>query len=243
MGTRLVLAAVSAALVAAVAPALAATDHTVTASNYTFTMADITIAPGDRVVFANSGGMHNFAFDDGPQFPADPTASGMWPADLSRTFTVPGTYPYHCELHAGLGMRGTITVSGGGSDPAPTPTPAPTPSPGPSGGAPPPPGGAGAVRVRSLAPAARSFCVRRGPACRRPGVRLDIDLSGAARVSGVLRRRARRFGQVDFGTVPAGPRTLRFQRTSAGKRLSAGRYTLAVAVSGASTTTVRFRVR
>jgi hypothetical protein len=62
-------------------------------------------------------------------------------------------------------------------------------------------------------------------------------------VSGVLRRRARRFGRVDFGTVPAGPRTLRFQRTSAGKRLTAGRYTLAATVSGAGTTNLSFRVR
>jgi hypothetical protein len=81
-------------------------------------------------------------------------------------------------------------------------------------------------------------------------VRLRIDLSDAARVGGVLQRRpprgkapAKRFGRVDFGTVPAGPRTLRLRRTSTGKRLSAGRYTLALTVSGAGTRSVSFRVR
>jgi plastocyanin len=241
MGKRLAAVASSAALVAAVAPALAATDHTVTASDYQFSQPTITIAPGDRVVFANGGGMHNFAFDDGQQYPADPTDSGdaVW-STLSRVFTAEGTYPYHCELHgsATSGMRGVIVVAALTTVPTPTPTAMPTPQPG--GGTTP---ADEPVRVRSLATAAASFCVRRGPACRRPGVRLAIDLSRAARVSGVLRRRARRFGRVDFGTVPAGPRTLRFRRTGAGKRLTAGRYTLAVTVNGAGTRRLSFRVR
>jgi plastocyanin len=249
---RLALAAASAALLAAVAPALAAQDHTITASSNKYTDASITIATGDRVLFANAGGSHNFVFEDGPRYPEDPTPAGnaIWSTPLSRVFTAAGTYRFYCAAHGGPGgegMSGTVTVSGGGSDPVPTPsatpTPTPTPSPGPSGGTP-SPGVEDAVRVRSLAPAARSFCVRRGPACRRPGVRLKIDLSRATRVSGVLRRRARRFGRVDFGTVAAGPRTLVFRRTASGTRLTPGRYTLAVTVSGAAgTTSLSFRVR
>ncbi len=74
-------------------------------------------------------------------------------------------------------------------------------------------------------------------------MRLRIDLSAPARVTGVLKRRAKRFGRVDFGTVAAGPRTLRFQRTSSGKRLAAGRYSLALRVGGDDAKTLRFRIR
>jgi plastocyanin len=240
---RLVLAAATVGLIAAVAPALAAEDHTVTASDYTFAPRDITIAAGDRVVFANSGGIHNFAFDDGQAFPASPTDSTepVWDTPPSRTFTTPGTYRFACDLH-GPSMSGTITVTGT----APTATPEPSPTPAPGSGT--PPSGDDPVRVRSLASAAASFCVRRGSGCRRPGVRIRIDLSAPARVSGLLRRRSpsgssRRFGRVDFGTVPAGPRTLRFRRTASGRRLSAGRYALAVTVDGAAARTLRFRIR
>jgi plastocyanin len=62
--SRVALVAGSAALIVAVAPALAAQDHTITASRNVFTDADITIAVGDRVLFGNNGGVHNFAFED-----------------------------------------------------------------------------------------------------------------------------------------------------------------------------------
>ena len=80
----------------------------------------------------------------------------------------------------------------------------------------------------------REACVRRGPRCRRPGVRLRIDLSAPADVRGTLRRRApgarrfQAFGSVRFGRVAAGPRTLKFTRTAAGRRLRPGRYSLAL---------------
>jgi plastocyanin len=251
---RAALSAAAAALLAAVAPAPAAQDHTITASSNQFTQASITIATGDRVLFANSDGSHNFVFEDGPRFPDVPTPAGdaVWNTPLSRVFTVAGTYRFYCAAHGGpggKGMSGTVTVAGEGPGPAPTPTPTATPTPGPGGGQQAPPGG-GAVQVRALTTAATSFCVRRGPACRRPGVRLRIDLSAPARVTGVLRRRpphgkapARRFGRVDFGTVAAGPRMLAFRRTASGKRLTTGRYTLAATVRGAGTRSLSFRVR
>ena len=86
--------------------------------------------------------------------------------------------------------------------PAPSPTPTPTPSPGPSGGAPPPPGGAAPCGVRSLAPAARSFCVRRGPTCRRPACDWTSTSPRGRAVSGVLKRRSARFAG-RLRTVPA----------------------------------------
>jgi plastocyanin len=244
---RLAPAVLAAVLVAAVAPALAAQDHTITAlGSNQFDRPTLTIAAGDRVIFENADGEHNFAFDDGQRYPASPQLPNEpgWATLQSRTFATAGTYRYECDLH-GPAMSGTITVTGAPPPvtptPSATPTPGPgaTPTPGPSGGTP----SAPAVRVRSLALASGSFCARRGPKCRRPGVRLRIDLSAPARVTGVLRRRAKRFGRVDFGTVAAGPRTLRFRRTSSGRRLTAGRYALALSVDGAAAKTLRFRLR
>jgi hypothetical protein len=139
-------------------------------------------------------------------------------------------------------MSGVITVVAAAPtpapSPAPTPSPTPTPEPGGGGGGTTPAGGQ-PVRVRTLALARGTFCAR----CKRPGVRLRIDLSAPARVTGVLKRRAKRFGRVDFGTVAAGPRTLRLRRTASGRRLVSGRYTLALSVDGAVAKTLRFRLR
>ena len=56
-------------------------------------------------------------------------------------------------------------------------------------------------------------------------------------MTGTLSRRpprgkakAKRFGRVDFGTVAAGMRTLKFTKNAAGKRLTAGRYTLKLTI-------------
>jgi plastocyanin len=69
--TRLALVVAAVALVAAVAPALAA-DHTIAAlGNNRFDRPALTITAGDRVIFDNASGTHNFAFDDAA-YPADP---------------------------------------------------------------------------------------------------------------------------------------------------------------------------
>jgi plastocyanin len=243
---RLAPAGLTVVLLVAAAPAIAAQDHTVTATSNVFTEADITIPAGDRVLLRNAEGTHNFVFEDGPRYPQDPTASGnaVW-ATLSRTFDTAGEYRYYCAAHGGpggSGMSGIIRVTGSTPAPSPSPSPQPTPSPSPSpgpGGGGTTPSGSAPAQLRSLSLAAKSFCIR----CKRPGVRVRIDLTAPARVTGVLKRRAKRFGRVDFGTVAAGPRTLRFQRTSSGKRLIPGRYSLALSVDGAVAKTLRFRVR
>jgi plastocyanin len=246
---RLAPAVLAVVLVAAVAPALAAQQsHTITARQMPnrFDPPTLTIGAGELVTFANAGGVHNFAFEDGEQYPDDPEGPGGpgWAMPQGRAFPTAGTYRFLCEQHP-TEMTGTITVTAAtpspGPSPSPQPGPSPSPSPGPGGGT--TPSGGQPTQVRSVSLASGSFCTRRGPKCRRPGVRLRIDLSAPARVTGVLTRRAKRFGRVDFGSVAAGPRTLRFQRTSSGKRLRAGRYSLALSVDGVAAKTLRFRVR
>ena len=136
-------------------------------------------------------------------------------------------------------MTGTVTVS------APTPTPTPTATPGPG----PPTQGGAQLEVRTLRVTASTFCTKRGPRCRRPGVKVKIDLSQPAAVTGTLSRRprgrtrAKRFGRVDFGTVAAGMRTLKFTKTAAGKRLTAGRYRLKLTIGARAPQTLSFKVR
>jgi plastocyanin len=225
------------ALAAAVMPALAADEVTITASDFQFTPAEVTIRAGDTVRFANSGGTHNFAFDDGASYPQSPTGPGSGWNNLTRTFTQAGQYAFVCGEHDS--MVGKVTVLA--ADPTPTPTATSTPSP--TGGAPQP-------EVRTLRVKGATFCTKRGSKCRRPGVKVAIDLSQPAAVNGRLARRplrgkakAKRFGRVDFGTVAAGMRTLKFTKNTAGRRLTAGRYTLTLTIGGGPQPPLRFKVR
>ena len=213
----------------AVMPAVAAQGPTITASNEVFTPDRVTIAPGETVKFANAEGSHNFVFPDRayPEIPT-PANDSVWD-DQSRTFTETGVYSFVCGAHPN--MKGAIEVRDPAATPTPTPTPR-TPTPAPSGSE--------GLEVRRLAMAGTTFCTRR---CARPGVRVRIDLSQPAAVSGTLRRRGRGFGRVRFGTVQAGARTLSFRRNAAGRRLTAGRYTLRLRIAGEEQPALRFRVR
>jgi len=232
------------ALVAvALLPAFGGQGATVTASDFEFSPTTVVIATGETVTFANAGGTHNFAFADGPALPPDPTPSTdpVWAMSPSRTFPAAGSYVFRCDLHP-LDMNGTITVTAPGQ-----PSPPPPGPPAPPPGAPSPPPATGpapsTLEVRTLRTDGRRFCARRSRRCRRPGVRIEIDLSRPATVAGTLTRRGRRFGRVRLGTVAAGARTLRFTRTATGRRLVAGRFALALTIDGTVRRTLRFRVR
>jgi plastocyanin len=82
-----------------------------------FTPPDVTAQRGDVVRFVLDAGVHNVAF------PADQNLAGVKLPDASPYLQVPGqtydlvvdlpagTYNYHCEPHAVLGMIGTLTVT------------------------------------------------------------------------------------------------------------------------------------
>ena len=223
------LAALPAVAALAVA-ALPAADTTINAQDFTYDPVAVTIDVGDTVTFDNVGGLHNFAFDDGPQYPPAPAldTDPVWNTPLQRTFTAPGTYAFHCEQHP-MQMNGTVTVRA----PQATATPTQTPGGGGGGG-----GGTTAPVIRTLRMKAKTVCSTRSHACKRPGAVVRIDLSAPALVKGTLKRGKRRAGKVAFGTVAAGPRSLRF-----GKRLAPGRYTLRLRVAGLPPRALKFRVR
>lgn len=100
------------------------------ASSYRFVPADLTVKPGDKVVFHNvSGGPHNVAFwpDSipagaqailAPQIPnpIGPLSSELL-VDPNATLSIsfagapPGVYKFTCTPHMAMGMHGQITVA------------------------------------------------------------------------------------------------------------------------------------
>ncbi|HEX9945120.1 MAG TPA: Calx-beta domain-containing protein [Thermoanaerobaculia bacterium] len=89
----------------------------ITGGSTAFSPATMTVDPGQPVCWSWSGTpvQHNVKADDGSFTSGPPDNRGTF----QRTFTTPGTYGYHCQVHGSLtgGMRGTIVVrdtSGGG---------------------------------------------------------------------------------------------------------------------------------
>ncbi|KAM0835320.1 hypothetical protein ACQ4PT_063013 [Festuca glaucescens] len=80
---------------------------------------DFTVKSGETITFKNNAGFpHNIVFDE------DAVPSGVDVAKISQeeylnapgetfsvTLTVPGTYGFYCEPHAGAGMVGKVTVN------------------------------------------------------------------------------------------------------------------------------------
>jgi plastocyanin len=95
-----------AATLAFAAPAAAA-DHQVTFANYAYSTPDLSITAGDTVTFSGSFSDHPLVWDSG-------TPGGATDMGSSAQFTHfihPGTYAYHCQIHAvSQGMRGVIRV-------------------------------------------------------------------------------------------------------------------------------------
>ncbi|MFA7332085.1 MAG: plastocyanin/azurin family copper-binding protein [Candidatus Delongbacteria bacterium] len=117
----------SAALVLALLPVLSggAVHADVNISNVvrTWVPADVTVTVGESVHWSWTS-LHNVAQVNGPAnnswngsgfYSGAATNGGVF----SHTFTTPGLFYYVCELHAGMGMRGTVTVLNPCADPTP----------------------------------------------------------------------------------------------------------------------------
>lgn len=94
---------------------LAQVTYPVTVSNFQFSPSNLVINQGDIVQWNNVSGVHNIngsiaTFPSNPQgFMSGAAANAPW--TFNHTFTVLGSYNYHCDPHAGI-MAGTITVNG-----------------------------------------------------------------------------------------------------------------------------------
>jgi plastocyanin len=91
------------------------------------------VTAGDTVTWNVVGGSHTVT-ECSAGFAACPPAGGFDSGILvggqtfARTFDVPGTYAYRCELHV-TEMLGKIVVSAATASPTPSPTPSASPSP------------------------------------------------------------------------------------------------------------------
>lgn len=81
---------------------------------YYFSPDKLTIQPGDTVTFINAQeDMHDVMFVEVPKGVDEMIMSPMHEKEgdkFSYTFTVPGTYNFHCHPHEALGMKGTLIV-------------------------------------------------------------------------------------------------------------------------------------
>lgn len=81
---------------------------------YYFSPDKLTIQPGDTVTFVNAQeDMHDVMFVEVPKGVDEMIMSPMHEKEgdkFSYTFTVPGTYSFHCHPHEALGMKGTLIV-------------------------------------------------------------------------------------------------------------------------------------
>jgi plastocyanin len=93
--------------------AIFSAQHTVSNSGTTFTPAEITIQPGDEVVF-NLGSMHNAIEVSFDTYSSNGnTSNGGFSVPFGGgtvSFPTAGTYYYVCEPHAEFGMKGIIHV-------------------------------------------------------------------------------------------------------------------------------------
>ena len=83
---------------------------TVITSGFTFNPTTPTIAAGQYVKFTTTS---NHNFQNQPGAPPDAMFSSGAPGAQTAClqFTVAGTYPFECVVHASMGMTGTLTVN------------------------------------------------------------------------------------------------------------------------------------
>jgi plastocyanin len=178
-----------------------------------FSPTSVTISPGEKVTFTNSGdAMHDVAWDDG--FATNPSSPQLvWTSAVSRTFTTPGVYRFYCQNHGGpngAGMSGKVIVL----NPNGTPPPGVTPD--------------------TKAPSLGKLTVSLG----RKRFTLKFSSSEKGTASGTIQRRNstgkfKTFGSVSFG-VGAGSNSRTIKKTSSGRSLTLGKFRVSFRVKDAA---------
>jgi plastocyanin len=79
--------------------------------HYIFQPASVTIKAGSVIVWIDmSDAPHTITSDPGDTISFNTTSNVTEGHSYALVFTVPGTYPYHCNIHPTT-MKGTITVT------------------------------------------------------------------------------------------------------------------------------------
>jgi plastocyanin len=82
-------------------------DNVVNVSNFSFSPSTLTVKAGTTVTFKGVTGAHTVTSDTGSPMTFDQSVSEG--SSIMITFANPGTYKYHCSIHAS--MHGTIVVT------------------------------------------------------------------------------------------------------------------------------------
>lgn len=78
----------------------------VTIKGFAFNPSTITIKVGESVKWVNEDSVvHTVSSDSGSELDSGDLSPGE---EYSHTFTTPGTYAYHCNIH--ISMKGTVIV-------------------------------------------------------------------------------------------------------------------------------------
>src|SRR5215211_4635951 len=91
--------------------------------DFAFQPTSIEVAAGSTVTWTNTGAAPHTVTADNGAFDSGQLKPG---ATFSQTFTTPGTYTYHCEIHPQ--MTGTVVVTQAAASAAPAAPAAPTAS-------------------------------------------------------------------------------------------------------------------
>ncbi|MCC3771521.1 cupredoxin domain-containing protein [Streptomyces sp. UNOC14_S4] len=84
-----------------------AATHTVTMNDDFFDPQSITIPVHDSILWINRGGDDHTTTSDSPGWDSGVVHPG---GSFMHQFDTPGTFPYHCEIHAAV-MKGTVVVT------------------------------------------------------------------------------------------------------------------------------------
>jgi plastocyanin len=87
--------------------ATGSSDGVVNVSNFSFSPSTLTVKAGTTVTFKGITGAHTVTSDAGAPMAFDQGVSEG--SSITITFANPGTYKYHCSIHAS--MHGTIVVT------------------------------------------------------------------------------------------------------------------------------------
>ena len=167
-----------------------AADQPIAFANYAYNPRDVTIGVNDTATFNGTFADHPLVWD-GAQFATTNSGSSQ-----QFTFSVPGTYAYHCQFHVDShDMRGVIRLVAA-SPPPVMPVPLPAPDPAPSGGS----------SADRTAPRATKVKLR--------GLTLTFRTSERASATATLRRAGRTLAK---GTGRAGATTIHLKLTAAGR--------------------------
>jgi plastocyanin len=119
----------SSTTVSAASSASVSADDNTSGDNF-FAPSSITIQVGGTVTWSNDGQVTHTVTANSGSFDSGDLNPGQ---SFSHTFTQSGTFPYYCQPHRFVGMKGTVTVQaadssgGGGSDSGTTPPAATAP--------------------------------------------------------------------------------------------------------------------